>query len=64
MFGSKFSARKKIDKNKNQTDDLQKRKKKKDRIEATKSLRTNAFPREKFLEKVLWMDLKDFLHLL
>ena len=29
MFGSKFSARKKIDKNKNQTDDLQKKKKKK-----------------------------------
>ena len=28
MFGSKFSARKKIDKNKNQTDDLQKRKEK------------------------------------
>ena len=28
MFGSKFSARKKIDKNKNQTDDLQKEKRK------------------------------------
>ena len=28
MFGSKFSARKKIDKNKNQTDDLQKKKRK------------------------------------
>ena len=47
MFGSKFSARKKIDKNKNQTDDLQKRKEKEDRIEATKSLRTNAFPKKK-----------------
>ena len=47
MFGSKFSARKKIDKNKNQTDDLQRKKEKEDRIEATKSLRTNAFPKKK-----------------
>ena len=47
MFGSKFSARKKIDKNKNQTDDLQKRKEKEDRIEATKSLKTSAFSKKK-----------------
>ena len=47
MFGSKFSARKKIDKNKNQTDDLQKRKEKEDRIEATRSLKANAFPKKK-----------------
>ena len=47
MFGSKFSARKKIDKDKNQTDDLQRKKEKEDRIEATKSLKTNAFPKKK-----------------
>ena len=47
MFGSKFSARKKIDKNKNQTDDLQRKKEKEDRIEATKSLRANAFSKKK-----------------